>query len=79
LLFAYNPDSFWLRNHNININGKSKDIKPEDILAVGEKVGIKKLENIFSDINEVMRNFKYYADKYKYPAEKAEVVCGFLS
>ncbi|GBU24458.1 hypothetical protein R83H12_01088 [Fibrobacteria bacterium R8-3-H12] len=66
LTFAYNPDSFWLRNHNISINGKSSDIAQEDILAVGEKFGIKRCGNIFSDVNEVVQNFKYYAEKWGY-------------
>jgi serine/threonine-protein kinase HipA len=72
LLFAYNPGNFWLRNHNISINGKSSGIAQEDILVVGEKFGIKKCRNILGNVNEAMRNFRHYADKYGYPAEKAK-------
>jgi len=73
LIFAYDPDNYWLKNHNININGKKRDITQEDILAVGEKFGIRKGEVIFRDIREVVRNFKDYAEKYQYPEAKANV------
>jgi len=69
LIFAYNPDNFWLKNHNISVNGKSNYITREDILVVGEKFGIKKCENIFDNVNEVVQNFKHYADKYQYPRD----------
>jgi serine/threonine-protein kinase HipA len=71
LIFAYDPNSYWLKNHNININGKNNNITQEDILSVGEKFGIKKSKSISSDIKEIIQNFRYYADKYQYPKEKA--------
>ena len=79
LTFAYNPESYWLKNHNININGKNSNITQEDLLAVGEKFGIKKGESILLKISEAVQNFKYYADKYQYPKEKAAQIEGILS
>ena len=55
-------------------NGKKQGIAQEDILAVGEKFGIRKSRTILKNINETVRNFKHYADKYQYPAEKADVL-----
>ncbi|MDR1830193.1 MAG: type II toxin-antitoxin system HipA family toxin [Candidatus Fibromonas sp.] len=78
LIFACNPDNRWLKNHNININGKNCDITREDVLAVGEKFGIRKSRTILKNINETVRNFKHYADKYQYPAEKADVLLAFF-
>jgi len=66
LIFAYDPDNYWLKNHNININGKKCDITQEDILAVGEKFGIRKGEVILRDIKDVVRSFKDYAERYGY-------------
>jgi serine/threonine-protein kinase HipA len=78
LTFSYNPDNYWLKNHNININGKNNNITKEDILAVGKKFGIKKTEHILLNIKEAVHNFKYYADKYKLPKEKTAVVSSHL-
>ena len=74
LVFAYNPDSYWLKNHNININGKNDNITKEDLLSVGEKFGIKKAENILRNIGEVVSNFRAYADKYQFPENRAEII-----
>ena len=74
LIFAYDTGNYWLKNHNINVNGKNHDITREDILAIGEKFSIKKAENIFLNINEIIHNFKYYADKYQYPILKTDVI-----
>ena len=68
LIFAYDPNNYWLKNHNININGKNNNITQEDILTVGEKFGVKKANKILTNIGETVNNFKYYADKYQYPA-----------
>ena len=78
LIFACNPDNRWLKNHNININGKKQGIAQEDILAVGEKFGIRKSGTILKNINEVVRNFKHYADKYQYPVEKTDILLAFF-
>ena len=74
MVFAFDPESYWLRNHNININGKNNNITTDDILTVGEKFGIKKKEGILADIAEVIRNFRYYADKYSYPKIGANAI-----
>ena len=54
-------------------NGKKQGIAQEDILAVGEKFGIRKSEVILRNINEVVRNFKHYADKYVYATKEERV------
>ena len=74
LVFAYNPGSYWLKNHNININGKNDNIAKEDLLSVGQKFGIKKAENILRNIGEVVSNFRAYAGKYQFPGNRAEII-----
>jgi len=78
LIFAYDPSSFWLKNHNIKINGKNDNICKEDLLAVGEKFGVKKTEGILSEIKEVVGNFRGYADKYGLPSSLSGAVGGVL-
>jgi serine/threonine-protein kinase HipA len=74
LVFAYDPNSYWLKNHNININGKNNNITKDDLLAVGEKFGVKKAECMLRDISEVAGGFKSYADKYRFPKDRAEII-----
>jgi len=79
LIFAYDPENYWLKNHNININGKNHHITKEDILAVGERFGIKKADKIMFNISEIIHNFNDYADKYHYPTAKKEMINNILT
>ncbi len=79
LTFAYNPESYWLKNHNINVNGKSNNITQDDLVFAGEKFGIKKTEKIISHIREIISNFGYYANKYQYPAAKTERINNIIN
>jgi len=74
MIFAFDPENYWLKNHNININGKSNNITADDILTVGGKFGIKRKESIVADIGEVIRSFRHYADNYNYPKERANAI-----
>ena len=74
LIFAYDPENYWLKNHNININGKNHDITKEDMLTVSENFGIKKAEKIIYYISEIVHNFNYYADKYQYSTAKTNII-----
>jgi serine/threonine-protein kinase HipA len=74
LTFSYNPQSYWLKNHNININGKNNNISEQDMIEIGRKFGVKKAQSIVNEIKSIISQFPYYADKYNFPAEKAEAI-----
>jgi len=78
MVFAFDPESFWLKNHNININGKNSNITADDLLTVGGKFGIKKSAGILADTGEVIRNFRHYADKYRLPKAKTDAIDSVL-
>jgi serine/threonine-protein kinase HipA len=79
LTFAFDPNNFWLKNHNININGKNSNISKDDILAVGEKFGIKKAETVFEDIKKIIAAFGNYAEHYGLPKGKTAAINGVLN
>jgi serine/threonine-protein kinase HipA len=78
LTFTYNPHSFWLKNHNMNINGKNNCITKDDILTVGEKFGIKKSEMIFLEIKEKISLFLDYAAQYGFSKDRAVLINNIL-
>ena len=51
--FAYRPESTWVSQHNLSINGKRKDITKEDLLIVAKSMNIKKANHIIQQINDV--------------------------
>lgn len=62
LCFAYRPESEWVSQHNLSINGKRKNTNKDDLLAVAKSMNIKKAAAIIESINEVVSNWSNYAE-----------------
>ncbi len=62
---VYNPDSDWVDEHNISINGKRKNLQKADLLDVAKLVNIKKAKNIINQINEIVKNWNGFAEEQK--------------
>jgi serine/threonine-protein kinase HipA len=63
ITYAYNPENFWLKAHQMSVNGKREAILLEDLLAVAKNVGIKKPKAIIERCNEILFNWDIYAEK----------------
>lgn len=63
ICFAYRPDSEWVSQHNLSINGKRKEITKEDLLVVAKTMNIKKAMTIIQDINKTVENWYEYAEQ----------------
>jgi serine/threonine-protein kinase HipA len=59
--FAYNPTNFWLKSHQMSINGKRDGILLDDLLAVAKNVNIKKPLEIIQQVRSILLNWKKYA------------------
>ena len=59
---AYRPDSVWVSQHALSINGKRKGIKKDDLRAIAKAMNIKKSEIIISEINKNVQSWNNYAD-----------------
>lgn len=65
ITYAYNPENFWLKAHQMSVNGKRENISLEDLLAVAKNVNIKKPKVIIELCNKVLSNWQTYAEKSK--------------
>ncbi|MDR0812325.1 MAG: type II toxin-antitoxin system HipA family toxin, partial [Paludibacter sp.] len=74
LVFSYEPNNYWLKKHNIKVNGKTEQIIRKDLLTVAENAGIKNAENILNEIISVVSDFVFYAEKYNYNKEKTQAI-----
>ena len=63
ITYAYNPENFWLKAHQMSVNGKRENILLEDLLAVAKNVNIKKPKKIIEKCNEILFNWVDYAKK----------------
>ena len=60
---AYRPNSEWVSQHALSINGKRNNITKADLLEVAKQMNVKKAEAIIKQIAEVVINWDNYADK----------------
>ena len=62
---SYRPDSEWVSQHALSINGKRTGITRNDLLVLAESVNIKKADQIIQQINSVVNRWTEYADSAK--------------
>ncbi|NRF37526.1 type II toxin-antitoxin system HipA family toxin [Pedobacter foliorum] len=65
ICFAYRPDSEWVSQHNLGINGKRANITREDLLAVAKQNSIRKPEQIIDEVQSSINNWLQYAGEFK--------------
>ncbi len=63
LCHAYRPDSYWVNQHTLSVNGKRSDFDREDLITIAKSMNIKKAKQIIEQINEVILNWNMYADQ----------------
>lgn len=60
---AYRPNSVWVSQHALSVNGKRTGIEKEDLLAFAKAMNIKKANTIISEINTTVQQWKKYANE----------------
>ena len=76
ITFAYNPESLWLRQHQLSINGKRNAIDREDLLTVAKQMNIKKAEVIIDEVVAGVKQWKKFAKKAEVDAKQVAVIRG---
>ncbi len=71
---AYRPDSYWVSQHALSINGKRENISKGDLLAVAKTMNIKKAGQIIKQIDEIVQKWPDYADKTKVDPKKRDAI-----
>ncbi len=62
ICYAYSPESIWVHQHALSVNGKRKNIIREDLLTVGKSMNIKDRDDIIDQILVVVKQWEEYAD-----------------
>lgn len=74
--YAFNPESMWLRQHQMSVNGKRADITREDLLTVGKAMNIKKAEGIVEEVVAGVKGWKKYAKEAGVMADQVKAIGG---
>ena len=60
---AYRPDSSWVSQQCLTVNGKRKDINREDLQEVGSRMNIRKADDIINEVLDKLKQWEFYAKK----------------
>lgn len=62
---AYRPNSEWVSQHALSVNGKRQGITTDDLLTVAKSMNIKKAASIIVEIKETVAKWNQYAEETK--------------
>ncbi len=62
---AYRPNSIWVSQHALSINGKRNNISKDDLLVVATNMNIKKAPAILNQISSTVKSWKDFATETK--------------
>lgn len=71
---AYRPESEWVSQHALSINGKRKDITKADLLAIGKSIRSKKAPEIIDEINDTVNHWKSFANEVEVIPELRDTI-----
>lgn len=59
--YAYSPESRWVSQHALSVNGKREGISKNDLLQIGESIRCKNAKEIIEQIEDVVKQWPVYA------------------
>lgn len=77
--FAFNPSHFWLKAHQMTINGKKENIELNDVLLLAKNVNIKKPQQIIEDCREAIIKWDEFAEKAHIPSAQQKEIKGLFN
>ena len=74
--YSYRPDSFWVGQHQMTINGKRSGFTLDDFLSAASKMKIKKAraKDILNQVELTAHNFSHYAEKAELSEETVSAI-----
>jgi serine/threonine-protein kinase HipA len=75
---AYRPDSPWVRQQSLSVNGKRTDINQQDFEAVAKQMNIKKASAIVEEIASIISRWPEYAEQTNTDAGLRDAIAATL-
>jgi serine/threonine-protein kinase HipA len=76
---AYRPDSIWVSQHALSINGKRNTIDKNDLLNVATAMNVKKAPAIIDTINTVVGKWPEFAEEVNVDVQKRDAIYSTLN
>lgn len=74
ICYAYRPDSNWVSQHSMSINGKRKNITRDDLLEVAANMNVKDAKSIINQVKEVVGRWNEFAEQTKVNTKLRELI-----
>lgn len=71
---AYRPESEWVSQHNLSINGKRKGFTKDDLRTIAKQNAIRNPEGIISDVLDMVKKWPEYAKRYGVEEKLAKAI-----
>lgn len=71
---AFRPDSDWVSQHNLSINGKRKDFVRNDLISIAKQNNIRNPDGIINEVLEGVKKWMDYAAQYKVNSNLATAI-----
>lgn len=76
--FAYRPDSVWVSQHNMSVNGKRKNFLREDLVALAKQNSIRTPDKIIDQCLSVVSKWEEYACQFGVDQKKRKAIDDLL-
>lgn len=63
LCYSYKPGGRWTGQHQLSLNGKQDAFTRQDIIDVGEKMGIRLCQEIIDEVADTISQWRHYAQQ----------------
>jgi len=74
ITYAYDPANKWMKDHQMSINGKRRDISKSDIVELAKRMNIKKPAEVLEKTIDTVRNWSEYANRARVRAEQIQAI-----
>ncbi len=74
ICYAYRPDSIWVSQHALSINGKRKGQTKKDLLTVAKSMNIRNAKDIIEELSETISQWETFADQVKVETKKKKLI-----
>ena len=74
ICYSYRPDSTWVSQHSLSLNGKRKGFVRQDFIEVAQRMNIKKPATVIDEVKAAILKWDYFAQQAKVKPELKDLI-----
>jgi serine/threonine-protein kinase HipA len=71
LTFCYNPDSVWVRQHQMSVSGKFIGISRADCMRLADRFGVGEAKTVIEEVRAAVGRWQQFASEAQVPEDEA--------